>query len=173
MIHRSTPPQYATGIRWSLLWREYELLPNPHVAVAVVRTMLEIGADPNRRILTKTQRFRRPMSVSVALNDFSLDGENPAEREEFTTLMLAIRHDESSEIVKVLLEGGTDPNLRLKHENWTSLHMGAHQGNSEVGRLLLERGADRRLQQRNEAGHLCMRWRGAVAEETLPTRWNL
>lgn len=145
MIHCSEPPQYAMDTRWPSLWRASEFLRNPHVTFAMVRTILGFGADPNRRILTKIQRFMRPMSVTMALNGLRLDGANPVEREEFTPLMLAIRHDESPEIVKVLLEGGADPNLRSEHENWTSLHMRAHQGNPEVGRLLLERGADRRL----------------------------
>ncbi len=136
-----TPLHFAIGTRWPLLWRNPSRLRKPETTVAMVRAMLEHGADPNQRVLTTRQQFGRPKSVILALKDRSLDGERVVVREEFTPLMEAIRQSESPEIVRVLLEHGADPNLGSRHENWSSLHMAAYKGDPDVIRLLLQHGA--------------------------------
>lgn len=137
-----TPLHEAIGVRWPLLWRNPSRLRKPETTVAMVRAMLEHGANPNQRVLTTKQQFGQPKSVIVAMKDRSTDGEKVVVREEFTPLMEAIRQGESPDIVHVLLEHGADPNLGSRHENWTSLHMAAYKGNPDVIRLLLDHGAN-------------------------------
>lgn len=93
-----------------------------HLAAAfggpdAVRTLLELGADPN-------QRSRN------ALNNTPLHA------------CAAISH--SVEMARMLLDRGADVNA-VQHGGFTALHSAAFNGSTDLVRLLLARGADRNL----------------------------
>jgi ankyrin repeat protein len=99
-----------------------------HSPLAFIRTLLEIGADPN-----------------------------PAEHTGFPPLIAALSCSRSQpgapgrpdvvDILSLLLSFGADPNQRGLND-YTPLHMAVGEGNLAALKLLLERGADPRLRTR-------------------------
>ena len=53
----------------------------------------------------------------------------------------AVKEAESADLVRLLIDGGADPDLRGSDGN-TPLHLAAHWENSDIVESLLERGAD-------------------------------
>lgn len=58
------------------------------------------------------------------------------------TLLRGCQWDDLAEMVRILLDAGTDPNCREEdNPNWTPLHFAAKYGDAEVAEVLLKRGA--------------------------------
>lgn len=58
------------------------------------------------------------------------------------TLLYGCQWDELAEMVRILLDAGTDPNCQEEdNPNWTPLHFAVKYGDTEVAELLLKRGA--------------------------------
>ncbi len=116
---------------------------------AVVRALLEAGADPNvlsddmrvgvsRPILPVLRAARRndPAGLPPKVNTFRI-------RQEWRILHAAIGSNRPIGSIAALLEYGADPNLTVAPgQDWTALHVAAFMARPDVIRLLLEHGAD-------------------------------
>ena len=137
-----TALHHAVSDRW-FGWRS-KRTRDLRTTLAVVSALVKAGADPNVQVRDpfSSQRHGTPPSVIQTMRKRGAPFFVLVSRQEWTPLMLAVREDENPKIVDLLLKGGGDPNLGSKHENWTSLHIGAWRGNPDVLRLLLKHGAD-------------------------------
>ncbi len=88
-----------------------------HSPIAFIRTLLEIGADPNAE---------------------ADDGFPPA------IAALSSQRGDVLDVLRLLLEFGMDPNQRGIND-YTALHMAVAVGSREAYRLLLDAGADPKL----------------------------
>jgi ankyrin repeat protein len=93
-----------------------------HSPLPFVRTLLEIGADPN-----PADHAGFPPLIAA------LSGDRPARGE--------TGRAETLEILRLLLAFGADPDQRGIND-YTPLHMAVSQGNAEAVGVLLEHGAD-------------------------------
>lgn len=99
-----------------------------HSPLSFVRTLLEIGADPN----PKDHAGFPPLIAAL-----SCSRPQPG----------APGRADVLEILKLLLASGADPNQRGIND-WTALHMAVAERNAPAVRVLLEAGADPRLRTR-------------------------
>lgn len=99
-----------------------------HSPLAFIRTLLEIGADPN----PKDHAGFPPLIV--ALSCMRPQPGSPA-------------RPDVADILKLLLAFGADPNQRGIND-YTALHMAVAKGNPAAVRILLEAGADPHLRTR-------------------------
>ncbi|KAM6220676.1 ankyrin repeat and SOCS box protein 3 [Rhynchocyon petersi] len=79
----------------------------------IVRTLLDLGADPNERT-----------------------------PEETTPLFLAVENAQMN-VIKVLLRYGSDINGSHSMSKWNALHQAAYQGSVDIIKFLLKKGADK------------------------------
>jgi len=110
------------GIGWCLVYAIY------HSPLAFIRTLLEIGADPN---LPVNDGF--PPLIAALSCTRQAPGSTP-------------RRD-VYEIVQLLLTHGADPNQRGIND-YTALHMAVAEHNAAAVRILLDAGADVQLRTR-------------------------
>jgi uncharacterized protein len=99
-----------------------------HSPLAFIRTLLEIGADPNAPV---DDGFP-PLIAALCCTR-----ETPG----------ATRRTDVSDIIRLLLSFGTNPNQRGIND-YTPLHMAVAERNAEAIRILLDAGADRELRTR-------------------------
>jgi uncharacterized protein len=99
-----------------------------HSPLAFIRTLLEIGADPNASV---------DDGFPALIAALSCTREVPG----------ADRRADVSEVIKLLLAFGTDPNQRGIND-YTPLHMAVAERNPAAVRLLLDGGADPQLRTR-------------------------
>lgn len=99
-----------------------------HSPLAFIRTLLEIGADPNARV---DDGF--PPLIAALSCTRQTPGANT--------------RTDVGEIVRLLLAFGTDPNQRGIND-YTPLHMAVAERNPAAVRLLLDGGADPQLRTR-------------------------
>lgn len=99
-----------------------------HSPLQFIRTLLEIGADPNPE-----DRAGFPPLIAALSCSRSQPG--------------APGRPDVAEIIKLLLAFGADPNQR-GHNDYTPLHVAAAEGNLAAVEILLEAGADPRLRTR-------------------------
>ncbi|MGH7257980.1 MAG: ankyrin repeat domain-containing protein [Nitrospiraceae bacterium] len=104
---------------------EYAIYHSPPV---FIRTLLEIGADPNPE-----HHAGFPPLIAALSCSRSQPG-SPA-------------RPDVAQIIKLLLDFGSDPNQRGLND-YTALHMAACEGNLPAVELLLQAGADPRLRTR-------------------------
>jgi ankyrin repeat protein len=99
-----------------------------HSPMPFIRTLLEIGADPN----PESQAGFPPLIAALSCSSSKLG--SPA-------------RPDVLEILKLLLSFGADPNLRGVND-YTALHMAVSENNLAAVALLLEAGADPLLRTR-------------------------
>jgi hypothetical protein len=96
--------------------------------LAFIRTLLEIGADPNRPV---DDGF--PPLIAALTCTRAVPGSTP--------------RTDVNEIVRLLLEHGVDPNQRGIND-YTALHMAVAEGNALAVQILLDAGADPEIRTR-------------------------
>ena len=144
----ATPLGFWSMANWQP--RGFEYTPRSAVAdEAVVRTLLEAGADPNAVDFTgrggvaasvlpllRVARHNDSSIVPIGLIA-SLDSQN------WRVLHAAIGSHRPAGAISALLEHGADPNLTIApRQDWTALHVAAFMGRPDVIRLLLDHGTD-------------------------------
>ena len=130
-------------------WRRLGTARSSEADEAVVRALLEAGADPN--VLSDYPRVGvakpiLPVLKAARRNDPA--GLPPAEAilrksQEWRVLHAAIGSNRPTGSIAALLEHGADPNLTVAPgQDWTALHVAAFMGRPDVISLLLRHGAD-------------------------------
>ena len=107
----------------------------------VARVLLECGADPGARDNTGQTPLLRTTSVKAA-QALLENGADPNARDNSNGTPLHARTGRlNTEVAQVLLENGADPNAR-DDENRTPLHWASEMGDLDFVRLLLRHSAD-------------------------------
>ena len=104
---------------------EYAIYWSP---IAFIRTLLELGADPN-----PTDHAGFPPLIAA----LSCSRPHPG----------SVPRTDVLEVMELLIDFGADPNQRGLND-WTPLHMAVAQRHTDALRLLLRRGADPRIRTR-------------------------
>jgi uncharacterized protein len=89
---------------------------------------------------------------------------NPSDKYGNTTLSKAIRSHASTEVIKFLLDQGSDPNQYLEYDDKTLLMLAViHKNGAEVIRLLVRAGAD--VNQKNERNYTALYYACRIVSE--------
>lgn len=112
---------------------------------AVIKVLLERGADPNcRDHINRTHLLYAARQSDIArVKALPESGADPNCRDRMnqTPLLYAMRQNDKA-MAKALLERGADPNCRDNDINWTPLLYAMLKNDIEIANVLLERGAD-------------------------------
>jgi ankyrin repeat protein len=115
---------------------------------AVLKTLLDGGADPNQRGVQGYTPVERAVSSNPEALEMLLErGADPNAQETelgYTALHIAAQNLRLA-AVQALLNHGANPNLQAK-DGQTPLHFAVRWPNLEIARLLLEHGADPNLE---------------------------
>ena len=134
---------YKTCLKVSRIWTEL-LMSESYLSIGKSVFHDDISKD-QERLFNATKKgdvteVRRLLSRSRMLLDVNNTSEPWSEFYKVTPLHVAARRGHKV-VVKLLLDGGGDPN-RADWDGFTPLHNAANGGHNEVVKLLLERGAD-------------------------------
>ena len=118
-----------------------------HSPIAFIRTLLEIGADPN----PDDHSGFPPLIAALSCNQ---------------VVPGSTRRPDVAEIVALLLEFGADPDQRGIND-YTPLHMAASVDHADAVQLLLKAGADPRLRTRIDDYETARELAGKAGHQTI------
>ncbi|KAI9768827.1 MAG: hypothetical protein M1840_004641 [Geoglossum simile] len=138
---RERTPRVAALIAWAFRYDKELINAASQGQEAVVRRLLEKGADVNAENKYGSTALNQAANEAVARFLLEKGANVNAENKEGWIALHVAANQGHKEVAQLLLEKGADVNAEGR-DGWIALHTAANQGHEAVAQLLLEKGAN-------------------------------